>query len=735
MAALILITVVPTFTFAASCPSLVLGSRGTDVLAVQKFLVNEYSNFGAGNVTGYFGSLTQAAVKQWQAEHDIEQAGTVGPQTRAAMHLTCTATNPAPVTTPTAPNPVSGSSCPQFTRTLSLSMRGSDVQSLQSFFVKQGVLTSDAATSYFGSLTQGAVQAWQRLHTIVSSGTPLTTGYGAVGKRTAASIISACGASPSPVATTTPPTVITTPPLPITPIGGGGGNPTITACVFNGQTIPSGGTVTMYKDSVVPRTGQCASETRTCSNGILSGSYAYTSCSVSQSSTTCMINDPASLKECFAHVDVYDTFALQNDISCTGSNCCTPTGAALMSFVSTTGKTIIGNGHTFTRHGGQLQCPALSIKRSSHISVSDISIDEDESVAPCNPQDNCPATAEIRGSNDVRFDKVSVYNGKAYVVYVWGVDGFTFTNSVISNAGIIGLYIGNVVWQPSSNITVSHSIFSRVRTNALVSEGVGGTNIIDHNVFTRSHYFGLWPTPNTSPSFGKPSNGGEVGFVPADNLQFTNNIITDGYCDNCWSGDGTMWGVEFSDYQGHIAHAISLINNIFSNITGNAFWLDQGSDGTGISALGNTVFETTGMGNLLNIEAHNTNMSTTTHTITNKIYRIGGPNGHIESPTNISGKQYTLEGTFSLAAAPRPGASAQPLYRCFKDASNDYVSSIFGCGSDTFGGILGFGYESSYPGVQPFYACSTTGGDHFVSWSSMCEGQTLVSQLGYAVPN
>lgn len=52
------------------------------------------------------------------------------------------------------------------------------------------------------------------------------------------------------------------------------------ACLFNGQTIPSGSTITAYQAT---SSGQsCQSETRTCTSGVLSGSLAYASCQAGQ---------------------------------------------------------------------------------------------------------------------------------------------------------------------------------------------------------------------------------------------------------------------------------------------------------------------------------------------------------------------------------------------------------------------------------------------------------------------
>ncbi len=51
-------------------------------------------------------------------------------------------------------------------------------------------------------------------------------------------------------------------------------------CTFNGKTITSGSSVTAYQSSTVPYGSTCASQSRKCTNGSLSGSYAYASCSV-----------------------------------------------------------------------------------------------------------------------------------------------------------------------------------------------------------------------------------------------------------------------------------------------------------------------------------------------------------------------------------------------------------------------------------------------------------------------
>ena len=56
--------------------------------------------------------------------------------------------------------------------------------------------------------------------------------------------------------------------------------PAPTFCIFDGKRVQNGASVTAYKDATVPAGQQCASETRTCTNAILSGTYKFAKCSV-----------------------------------------------------------------------------------------------------------------------------------------------------------------------------------------------------------------------------------------------------------------------------------------------------------------------------------------------------------------------------------------------------------------------------------------------------------------------
>jgi Putative peptidoglycan binding domain len=85
------------------CPvlfyNLVPGSTGSEVKSLQTFFTWAYSNFPQTDVTGYFGSITESAVEEWQSQHGVVSSGapaattgwgSVGPKTRAAIAASCT---------------------------------------------------------------------------------------------------------------------------------------------------------------------------------------------------------------------------------------------------------------------------------------------------------------------------------------------------------------------------------------------------------------------------------------------------------------------------------------------------------------------------------------------------------------------------------------------------------------------------------------------------------------------
>lgn len=77
------------FVFAQSADFTVTlrrGSIGEDVRRLQEFLKRDPAIYPDGLVTGYFGALTESAVKRFQKTYGILQIGIVGPQTRKKLN-------------------------------------------------------------------------------------------------------------------------------------------------------------------------------------------------------------------------------------------------------------------------------------------------------------------------------------------------------------------------------------------------------------------------------------------------------------------------------------------------------------------------------------------------------------------------------------------------------------------------------------------------------------------------
>lgn len=73
--------VLPEFT-----RSLSLGISGDDVRRLQQFLTKDRTIYPEGVISGYFGPLTERAVKKWQEKHGIEQVGRIGSKSLAKLN-------------------------------------------------------------------------------------------------------------------------------------------------------------------------------------------------------------------------------------------------------------------------------------------------------------------------------------------------------------------------------------------------------------------------------------------------------------------------------------------------------------------------------------------------------------------------------------------------------------------------------------------------------------------------
>ena len=86
--------------------TLKFGTKDAEVTTLQTILKGDATIYPEGLVTGYFGSLTEKAVKAFQTKYVIDPVGIVGPITRAKLNsLYCATATPTPTPigyTPTA---------------------------------------------------------------------------------------------------------------------------------------------------------------------------------------------------------------------------------------------------------------------------------------------------------------------------------------------------------------------------------------------------------------------------------------------------------------------------------------------------------------------------------------------------------------------------------------------------------------------------------------------------------
>lgn len=149
-------------TAPAKLPTLLLGSRSSDVKTLQEML--NAKGFHAGSVDGIFGRNTRAAVIAFQNANGLAADGIVGKLTWAKLYDTTAALPSASTATGTQPMVYRGS-------------RGDAVRRLQELLHKKG-FDCGAVDGIFGSKTYAAVMAFQKANGLSADGIagPLTWG-------------------------------------------------------------------------------------------------------------------------------------------------------------------------------------------------------------------------------------------------------------------------------------------------------------------------------------------------------------------------------------------------------------------------------------------------------------------------------------------------------------------------------------------------------------------------------
>ena len=148
-----LVSVAPVFHFVQSHKK---GDKNVEVEHLQEILALENVSFPANMVTGYFGSITENALKEFQTKHGLAVTGTVDAATQAKLNTVSQAETRLAV-----PGDIA-----LFNTDMKFGDQSAAVKALQEFLAYEGSYTEALISGYFGPLTKNAVMKFQRAYNI-----------------------------------------------------------------------------------------------------------------------------------------------------------------------------------------------------------------------------------------------------------------------------------------------------------------------------------------------------------------------------------------------------------------------------------------------------------------------------------------------------------------------------------------------------------------------------------------
>ena len=317
---------------------------------------------------------------------------------------------------------------------------------------------------------------------------------------------------------------------------------------------------------------------------------------ITQTPDNCIARDTQGLLACVRNANAYRRIDFANDIQCDG-NCC-PNGGALLRFDNVQNLEVAGHGHRLLRSAGQRQCGLLDITNAANLQINGLRLDDDQQVSGCQVGDNCPRMVHIKSSSAISFTDSHISNGKGYAFYVQGTNGFRFERSSLHNSGVLGMYIGHGN-DASSNVQILQSTFSDNQTNGLALLGVTGqsitSNLVAENLFVRNHRKGQFAV---EPRYGSGfTGGGQLYIAEASDVTVRNNIVKDGYCDNCFvqrRNRSGVSGIELGRPNQRSLSNVEVSNNTMLNLDG--FGISQNANSSltqNVSILNNVLLNTT----------------------------------------------------------------------------------------------------------------------------------------------
>ncbi len=148
-----LVSVLPILHFVHSHKK---GDKDIEVEHLQEVLALENVSFPKNLITGYFGSITENALKKFQAKHGLPVTGIVDVATQKKLNTVSQAETRLSIP----------GDFVVFSTDMKFGDKGEAVKDLQEFLVYEGSYLESLVTGYFGSLTRNAVMKFQRKYSI-----------------------------------------------------------------------------------------------------------------------------------------------------------------------------------------------------------------------------------------------------------------------------------------------------------------------------------------------------------------------------------------------------------------------------------------------------------------------------------------------------------------------------------------------------------------------------------------
>lgn len=135
---------VATYSQINGSTTLKVGSKGADVSTLQKFMASNKDIYRGGLVTGYFGSMTKSAVKNFQYAYDLSIDGVAGAMTKNKVNNIITAGHGIDIYSPA----INSLSVIPSGRNVSFSFNSNEAVKATVFYDTNRIIWSETEVSY-----------------------------------------------------------------------------------------------------------------------------------------------------------------------------------------------------------------------------------------------------------------------------------------------------------------------------------------------------------------------------------------------------------------------------------------------------------------------------------------------------------------------------------------------------------------------------------------------------------